>query len=191
MFKIWAHLNMSCWQRWPNNQSTNQIYAFFHGSRPVKQITQTCLLEKNFGKPQLSDELALYSNSECEGSVISAPYVCCVAQSVCHCVTIAWELFDFRNCFVRFVALWYYLSYYYNIYLWSQPGIKSWLRIFIWQFSLQQSCAVCYDFRIFDLLESVMIRHIVSFAKLWQISQTWHILGFPKFFLVQLANLPN
>ena len=34
-------------------QYLNQIYAFFHGSRPVGQISYICLLEKNFGKPQL------------------------------------------------------------------------------------------------------------------------------------------
>ena len=37
-------------------QSTNQIYAFFHGSRLVGQIGQIsyiCLSEKNFGKPKM------------------------------------------------------------------------------------------------------------------------------------------
>ena len=37
-------------------QSTNQMKAFLHGSRPVgqiKQISYISLLEKNFSKPQM------------------------------------------------------------------------------------------------------------------------------------------
>ena len=32
---------------------TNQIYAFLHGSRPIRQNSRIWLLEKNFGEPQL------------------------------------------------------------------------------------------------------------------------------------------
>ena len=36
-------------------QSTNEIYAFYHGSwsiGQIRQISYICLLEKNFGKPR-------------------------------------------------------------------------------------------------------------------------------------------
>ena len=41
------------------SQSTNQMNSFFHGSMPVGkigQISYVCLLEKNFGKPQMNSE---------------------------------------------------------------------------------------------------------------------------------------
>ena len=80
-------------------QSTNQIYAFFHVWRPVGQIRQIsyiCLLEKNFGKPQLNPgRVYNFGYGRCQ-YIISDSYDCN------H--TMTWDVLKMNSCRRPFVS---------------------------------------------------------------------------------------